>query len=189
MRTPLPHSLARALALSAAALATACSDAQTTAPSDDGSRPLLARSERSEHRATLAELRRATARYHDIDAAIADGFIPVTAGCAEEEGGEIMPIPYANIERLTDGRIDPSLPDALLFEPRADGRMTLVGVELAIPFAQWAAAAPPTFLGVTLQREEALGVYGVHVWVWSHNPEGMFAEANPRVTCGVTDAG
>ena len=189
MRTPSPNPLTRALALSAAALVAACADGPTGVPSDATARPPSARAERSQHHATLAELRRVTARYHDFDTAIADGFVPVTAGCAEEEGGEIMPIPYAHLGRLTDGRIDPSLPDALLFEPRADGRMTLVGVELAIPFAQWTAPGPSTFLGVELGREEALGVYGVHVWIWSHNPEGMFAEANPRVTCGLADAG
>jgi hypothetical protein len=28
-------------------------------------------------------------------------------------------------------------------------------------------------------------VYALHVWVWRHNPEGLFAETNPRVSCGV----
>jgi len=26
-------------------------------------------------------------------------------------------------------------------------------------------------------------VFGLHVWVWRHNPEGMFATTNPNVSC------
>jgi hypothetical protein len=25
--------------------------------------------------------------------------------------------------------------------------------------------------------------YDLHVWLWKHNPEGMFAQFNPRVSC------
>ena len=187
MSTPVSHSAARSLALAAAALLAAC-DRTPTAPSSATIPPpspaVTAAAGGAGHHAALAALRRVTARYHDIDAAIADGFVPVTAGCAEEEGGEVMPIPYANIGRLFDERIDPLLPDALLYEPTANGRMRLVGVELAIPFSQWTAPEPPTFLGAELQREEELGVYGLHIWIWGNNPEGMFAEGNPRITCG-----
>ena len=167
----------------AAALLAACSDRQPTAPAPERSASPALASAQGQYGAALAELRRVTARYHDIDTARADGFIPVTSGCAEEAGGEVMPIPFANIERLFDSRIDPSRPDALLYEPAANGRMRLVGVELAIPFTQWSEAAPPAFLGHAFEREEELGVYGLHIWVWSHNPEGMFAEGNPRITC------
>lgn len=185
MSSPVSQSAARSLVLAAALLA-AC-DRTPTAPSSamiPPPAPAAAAAGGAGYHAALAALRRVTARYHDIDAAIADGFVPVTAGCAEEEGGAVMPIPYANIDRLFDARIDPLLPDALLYEPTANGRVRLVGVELAIPFSQWTAPEPPAFLGAEFQREEELGVYGLHIWIWSNNPEGMFAEGNSRVTCG-----
>ena len=132
---------------------------------------------------TLAELRRATARYHDAAAAIADGFIPVVEECEEREGLGRVGIPYVNLSRLLDGRLDTSLPDALLYEPARDGRLTLVGVELAIPYALWAAGDPPTFQGATFQREDEFQVFGLHIWLWRQNPNGLFAIANPNVSC------
>ena len=168
------------LALAAALSLAACADRAPTAP-DEAASPALATA-RADHQAALAELRRVTARYHDVSVAVADGFVPVTVECEEEEGGPVMPIPYAHFGRILDGRLDASLPDALLYEPDANGRLRLVGVEVAMLLS--AQPEPPTFLGVPLEREEALGVYGLHIWVWRHNPAGMFAEGNPHVTCG-----
>jgi hypothetical protein len=60
-----------------------------------------------------------------------------------------------------------------------------VGVEFAIPYALWTRDLPPKFLGVPFQPEDEFGVFALHVWVWRNNPEGMFAESNPNVSCGV----
>jgi len=27
-------------------------------------------------------------------------------------------------------------------------------------------------------------VFALHTWVWRSNPEALFAETNPRVSCG-----
>ena len=170
------------LPLAAALSLAACADGTPTAPRSEAVASPTLSTARADHQAALAELRRVTARYHDVNAAIADGFVPVTAECEEEAGGPVMPIPYAHFGRILDGRLDASLPDALLYEPDRHGRLRLVGVEVAMLLS--ASAEPPTFLGVPLQREEELGVYGLHVWVWRDNPLGMFAEGNPRVTCG-----
>jgi hypothetical protein len=131
----------------------------------------------------LAELRRATARYHDVDAALEDGFIPV-GECEAHEGESPGGIPYANLDYLVDGSIDPARPDALLYEPDGKGGVTLVGVELAMPYVLWSAAEPPEFLGEQFRREDEMGVFGLHIWVWRNNPDGMFAWGNPRVSCG-----
>ena len=89
---------------------------------------------------------------------------------------------YANRARARDGRIDPALPDALIYEPTSDG-LRLVGVELVMPYALWTSPEPPTFFGTSFEREDTFGVFGLHVWIWRHNPNGMFEENNPRVTC------
>jgi hypothetical protein len=131
---------------------------------------------------TIAQLRSATARYHDINAAIDDGFVFLHE-CEDRPGEGPVGIVYVNIERLVDGIVDPSAPDALLYEPGKNGQLRLTGAELAIPYALWTEPDPPEFLGASFQREDEFGVFGLHVWIWRHNPDGMFATGNPRISC------
>jgi hypothetical protein len=130
----------------------------------------------------VALLRRVTARYHDLDAAIADGFV-LLHPCEERPGEGPVGIVYVHFNRLLDGIIDPETPDALIYEPAENGQPKLVGVEFAIPYALWPSPQPPTYHGATFQPEDEFGVFALHVWVWRHNPEGLFAESNPTVTC------
>jgi hypothetical protein len=90
---------------------------------------------------------------------------------------------YFHPGRTMDGVLDPESPDALVYEPTRNGRYRLVAVEMVMPYALWGEPNPPQFLGNDLQPEDEFQVFGLHVWVWRHNPEGMFAEANPRVSC------
>jgi hypothetical protein len=57
-------------------------------------------------------------------------------------------------------------------------------VELAVPYALWTQPQEPRFLGASFQQEDEFGVFGLHVWLWRANPEGLFAESNPNVSCG-----
>ena len=175
--------LSAPLAISAAMTLAACAGDPPSAPS----RPLATEAKLAALPAsadlgtTVAELRRATARYHDVAAAEADGFIRV-GDCEDRDGDVPTAIPYANPARFDDV-IDPTQPEALLYEPSPNGKLTLAGVELVIPYAAWAGPQPPTFFGVSFQREDEFGVYGLHVWVWRDNPDGLFAIANPRASC------
>ncbi len=137
----------------------------------------------AEQHQALATLRRVTARYHDVNAAIADGFAFLHP-CEVRPGEGAVASLYVHGKRLSDGIIDPELPDALLYAPAHNGRVKLVGVELAVFYVNWVGAEPPRFLGATFQREDEFAAFGLHVWVWEHNPNGMFAEANPRISCG-----
>ena len=132
--------------------------------------------------ALITTVQRATARYHNLDAAIADGFVFLHDCETRPEEGPAGTV-YVHLGRLLDGVIDPASPDALLYEPRRNGRPKLVGVELAVPYALWTQQEPPTLLGATFQTEDEFGVFGLHVWVWRDNPEGLFAESNPRINC------
>jgi hypothetical protein len=82
-----------------------------------------------------------------------------------------------------DGVIDIEEPEGLLYEPSRNGRLKLVAVDLAVPYALWTDPAPPEFLGNVFQPEDEFGAWALHVWIWRHNPNGMFAPANPNVTC------
>lgn len=126
-------------------------------------------------------LLRVTARYHNIEIAKRDNFV-LLHDCETRLNDEPVGTVYVNMNRLTDGVINPEVPDALIYEPTAKG-LTLVGVEFAIPFTQWTQPQPPQLLGTTFQREDEFGVFALHAWVWRSNPNGLFAETNPRVTC------
>ena len=182
MHTPFTTLHARLLPMIAtAALLAACADHVPTAlMSETSPRHSLGRAERAEYEATIATMRRATARYHDLDVAIADGFFQLHP-CESLPGEGPVGILYVHLGRLADGRIDPAEPDALLYEPSATGQPRLVGVEFAVFDV---GQAPPELLGAMFQREAEFGVFALHAWVWRHNPEGMFAETNPRVSCG-----
>jgi hypothetical protein len=165
------RSLRRLLSLplvAAAALLAACGDDAPVAPDP-----------RDE---TVAVLRQATDRYHDLSAAVADGFV-FLHGCENRPGEGPVGMVYVHPERLMDGKIDPASPDALIYEPGATGSATLVGVEFAIPYTRWTQPGRPQFLGATFQAEDEFGVFGLHAWVWRDNPRGLFAESNPRVSC------
>lgn len=168
MPTISPRRRAPLLAVGAAAvLAAGCGDDAPTAPDPSD--------------AAVATIRRATERYQDLNVALAEGFV-FLHGCETRPDEGPVGMLYVHMDRLTDGVIDPATPDALIYAPEG-GRPTLVGVELAIPYALWQEPSPPTFLGAPFQREDEFGVYGLHVWAWRDNPAGLFAESNPRVAC------
>jgi hypothetical protein len=145
----------------------------------------LASSPHAEEARIVETMRRVTSRYRRLQAALDDGFVLLHDCETRSEEGPVGAV-YVNLARVMDGVADPHAPDALIYEPRRHEQPRLVGVELAIPFALWTEQEPPSLLGATFQREDEFGVFGLHVWVWKKNPEGLFAVSNPRVSC---DAG
>ena len=184
MSNILSTSLGQPLAMVAVSMVlAACADRAPVAPAEHAA--VSARLEPptpAEENGALATLRRATDRYHRLDAAIADGF-EFLHGCEVREDVGPVGIVYIHRPRLLDGAIDPTLPDGLIYEPTTTEGPRLVAVEFAVPFALWTAPQPPSFLGATFQREDEFGVFGLHVWLWRNNPRGLFAETNPNVFC------
>ena len=160
--------------------------------------------------AGLAQVRAATAAFHDIDAANAAGYTvwspdPFAAGAtcpsnpAGKMGYHLVNVPLrggAANPAAGDSVIDALRPEMLLFERRADGQLHLVGVEYLVFKAAWerdrgAGAPPPTVLGQPLPFSThtfvpggpSIDHYELHVWVWSNNPLGMFSPWNPKVGC------
>ena len=125
-----------------------------------------------------ATLRRVTARYHNLNAALDDGFV-LLHPCEARDEGTVGTV-YVSFARVLDGQIDPESPDALIYEPHKDG-LKLVGVEFAVLDT---GQPPPQLVGATFQSEAEFGVFALHAWVWRDNPNGLFAETNPRVSCG-----
>ena len=137
-------------------------------------------------RKELASLRAATAKYHDVEAAIADGYIAPPP----EDFVPGMGYHYVNLALAGDGEINLTQPEVLVYAPlpKTDSRK-LVAVEYLTPrFDEDGNALPPPegFTGDMdhwhVLDEPGLPVFwAVHAWVWEHNPEGMFHETNPRI--------
>jgi hypothetical protein len=145
-----------------------------------------------ECRRQLAEARAATAKYHDVNAALADGFIP-TGPCVAVPSLGAMGIHYANFFRLFDASVNPAEPEFLLYAPDGRGGLRLVALEYFVP--AYLAEEPPALFGREFEGPmpghgpgEPVH-YDLHVWAWRHNPAGMFAPFNPKVGCGQTGGG
>ncbi|TFG88787.1 MAG: hypothetical protein E4H17_01805 [Gemmatimonadales bacterium] len=86
-----------------------------------------------------------------------------------------------------DGQVQWDQPEVLVFMPSPDASdgVRLGAVEYVVPMAAWAGEAPPTLFGQTFVPGGPGGVlWTLHVWIWQHNPSGMFAPWNPTVSCG-----
>jgi hypothetical protein len=95
-------------------------------------------------------------------------------------------------------------PSVLIYEPQIDGSLELVAVENLVFAKAWSEAGnawPPSFHGVTYDTmvdnpgtsiDEAHMFephHDRHVWLYRENPNGVFAQFNPRVTCEHHDSG
>jgi hypothetical protein len=134
-------------------------------------------------------VRDATARFKDVQGAVAEGYQP--GACVSSPNGGAMGVHYINGSLLGDGALDPTRPEALIYEPLPGGRLRLVGVEYITFYEAWHASneAAPTLSGHQLNYTGSPNRYGIpafyelHVWAWKRNPSGTFADWNPRVTC------
>jgi hypothetical protein len=166
---------------------------------------------------TLEQVRAATERFRDVKVALAEGYVRdpmdhcVVApdiGRPAEEGA--MGVHYIRMDLLgvsgppnprvegTGTHTDFSKPSVLLYEPKADGSLELIGVENLVFRKAWHAAGnakPPSFQGVPwdpMEDDPATPIdeghlfmphYDRHVWLYRENPRGMFAQFNPNVSC------
>src|SRR5512139_3979197 len=140
----------------------------------------------------LAKVRQATDKYHDVNAALADGFIETPHCVSSSDGG--MGIHFINPARLMDPSENILEPEILLYAKTEEG-MKLIGVEyfygIGAPDTPVPNPAPPApvlfgrpFDGPMEQHEPGQPPhYDLHVWVWQANPSGMFAPFNPNVKC------
>ena len=126
----------------------------------------------------LSGVRTATARFHDLQAARGAGYRPVLSCFDSPAGG--MGQHYARVDQF-DNHLDPLQPEAMVYEVGRDRSLQLVAVEYIVPQKGWTAATPPVLLGQTFSRNNALGLWVLHAWIWRTNPAGMFANYNPAV--------
>ena len=144
----------------------------------------------------LAQVRRATAQFHRLEAAIDAGYElgyvngadnRIITGCIAHPTLGAMGYHYFNKALIDDNEIDVLKPEGLVYAPGADGRLKLVAVEYDVPGPasdpDGPAIAPTPFgMDMTILVPQ-VGFHTLHAWIWSTNPAGMFAHWNPEVTC------
>ena len=143
----------------------------------------------------LTTVRSVTARFNSIEQAKKAGYVPFYV-CTEEPGKGTMGQHYVNFDLVGNPAIDPLHPEALVYEPKANGGYKLVALE-------WVRVGPktspePTVLGKTMFHVPSGNRYGIepdgfyerHYWLYKNNPAGDFADWNPNVSCrGTGDNG
>lgn len=134
----------------------------------------------------------ATAKYLDEAAAIAAGYLP-TEDCVASPDG-VMGLHYVNPGLIQDPTLDPTAPEVLQYIPTDDG-VRLIAVEymfaIGPPGGEIPDPAPdaPSLFGQTFvgpmagHGPDAPPHYDMHVWLWEDNPDGVFADFNPALTC------
>jgi hypothetical protein len=161
--------------------------------------------------AALAAVRQATAAFHDVDKAIAAGYLSPVGGHCDQSPAGAMGVHSSNPVLLQNPAVIPEQPEVLLYLPSGSGNYRLVGVEyvqfLLLRNTQtgqvgpWFSADPwpaeyvivnstPSLFGQSFQGPMAGHVpgmpwhYDLHVWTVAPNPSGMFAQWNPALSCG-----
>jgi hypothetical protein len=169
----------------------------------------------SEVNKQIARIRAATAKYHDVNVAIADGFVQLGSPCIEIPGLGTDGIHFTNLSRFIQPGVVLEEPEQLVYIPTRNGGLRLVSVEYdnlalyidttaSIPgvFPSFQDPLPANLLEVagpfSILNQTSVGpfidsangtpwFYFLHVWVWAENPKGIFADLNPRLSCTLAD--
>jgi hypothetical protein len=126
----------------------------------------------------LAQVRAATAKYHDVNQAEADGYININF-CEPGEGCHFLK------PSLVDANVDLTQPEILLYAPGpGESGLHLVAVEYVVPLTSSPGVQPVAFsddADAWRVDTEGAGLWELTAWVWLHNPNGTYEQHNPRV--------
>lgn len=149
----------------------------------------------------MLSARAALEKYQDPFTAIREGYFS-TVGCVSFTTASTMngmPYPagamgvhFINMKNVGP-TLDPTRPQVLLYAPTADGKLQLAGAEWFMPY-QKGMKAPTLFghkfygpmMGHWPVMPKELVHYDLHVWLWKHNPSGVFSPTNAAVHCPST---
>ena len=130
--------------------------------------------------ATKSELGRAragSASYHNLAQAEAAGYVNIDVFVPGQGFHYLNPA-------LLDATFEADKPELLVYAPVPhENSLRLVAVEYAVPISLSPDGPPEGFAGSAdaWHRNEEFGLWTLHAWVWLENPNGLFAEVNPRV--------
>jgi hypothetical protein len=129
----------------------------------------------------LKAVKNATAKFHSTTQAINAGYIP-DDHCVSVPGLGGMGYHWANLS-LVDPVFDPLKPEVVLYAKGPGGNLRLVAIEyVVINVGQ----QRPMFDGHAFDIGGApvpVPHWTLHVWLYEHNPSGIFVPFNPNITC------
>jgi len=138
-----------------------------------------------EIQAQLNALQLSVLPFFNYDVAVSAGWDTILGGCVESPMGG-MGYHLHNMDQLGNGYLTLLRPEVLLYAPMEDGSMEFLGVEYIIPGELWESDSAPHFLGQDLHFNPNVGPFGIwalHVWVVKDNPNGIFDDWHPDVSC------
>ena len=124
----------------------------------------------------LDQAKDATAKYLDVDKAVADGYVDIGL-FIPNMGWHYMK------ESILDENFEWTKPELLVYQDDpCGGKRKLVAIEYAVPFAL-SKHAPAGFVGRADEWDanQTFKLWTLHAWVYEFNPDGVFAPMNPRV--------
>lgn len=131
----------------------------------------------------FARVRKATASFVTLDSAVAAGYARDVPRCFADQHHGAMGFHHVN-RGYVDNKVEVERPEILLYERHPDGRYALNGVEYIVPYRLWSRdSTPPTIMGLPLKQEDQLNLWYLHMWAWTENSAGLFADWNPSVKC------
>lgn len=131
----------------------------------------------------IRDLRDATRPFNTIDSAVAVGYTRQVRDCLVHEHHGAMGYHHTN-PGLMDAKVEIGRPEILLYERLPNGEYRLNGVEFIVPYRAWPRdSVAPQVMGQSLRREDNLDIWYLHVWTWTKNPDGLFADFHPAVQC------
>ncbi len=124
----------------------------------------------------LLQARWATAKYRNLQNAIADGYESIDVVVPN------MGHHYRKLS-LVDNKFEVTKPEILVYNKHEDGHFELVAVEYAVPIGETPNKAPKGFTGRAdvWDRNTNFGLWLLHAWVWYKNPDGVFNPTNPLI--------
>jgi len=145
----------------------------------------------SNHSGLVSVVREATARFHDVEVAKREGY-GLLFGCVSGGDTGAMGLHFVNLALVGDPALDPTRPEIVIYEPRPNGGVRLIGADFLVFKADWDALHPnetPQIMGQLLHLFESPNRFGLpdfytlHVWAWKDNPTGAFVNWHSKVSC------
>jgi hypothetical protein len=135
-------------------------------------------------------VRDSTERFKDVKAAEAEGYA-LQFGCVSGDDFGAMGLHYINGNFVNGGVLDATRPQIVIYEPKPDGSLRLIGADYLLLADAWNAnhSGPPELMGqffhlfTSPNRFGLPNFYTLHVWAWKENPKGAFVNWHSEVSC------